>query len=252
MVAFDARAAHDADAGRLMDALVPLARVSRYGSVRREDVAAVDAAIEGLVPRICVGLGPAAASLDDEAAREAVHRVDAVHGALGLLARDDLREPWLRALASLADRQGLHGLVAGRCVRLLLDAGRLDAADVQRRLGLALSRGGDPAAAAAWLEGFLEGSGLVLLHDPSLLAIVDGWVAEAGPDAFDDLLPLLRRTFATFEPGERRQIGLRVRTPVEEPATAATADLDFDPDRASAAVALVAKLLGLEVSGDAG
>ena len=242
MAAFQARAAHDADAGRLMDALEPLARVSRYGSVRQEDLASVDAAIEGLVPRICVGLVPATASLDDDAAAAMARRIDAVHGALALLARDDLRDPWLAALRSLLDRSGLHALVAGRACRLLHDAGALPEGESQRRLGLALSRGGEPAAGAAWLQGFLEGSGIVLVHDEGLLAIVDRWLEDVPREAFDELLPLLRRTFADFPLGERRQIGAKVRHGAS-PGHAESEELDLD--RAAPAIETVARILGL-------
>ena len=53
--------------------------------------------------------------------------------------------------------------------------------------------------AAAWLEGFLHGSGLLLLHNETLWEILDQWVAADG-EAFNPLLPLLRRTFAQFLP----------------------------------------------------
>src|SRR5439155_420784 len=76
-----------------------------------------------------------------------------------------------------------------------------------RRMGLALSTAGDPAQAAAWVEGFLKGSGLVLLHDQALLGVVDNWLTGLPADTFTTLVPLLRRTFSTFTPPERRQIG---------------------------------------------
>ena len=62
-------------------------------------------------------------------------------------------------------------------------------------------------AAAAWLDGFLAGEALLLLHSDELLAIVDEWLASAADEAFEDLLPLVRRTFSRYQPSERRQIG---------------------------------------------
>jgi hypothetical protein len=208
----------------------------------------VETAIEGLVPRICVGLAPATASLDDEAAEAMGKRIGAVHSALALLARDDLRDPWLASLRALLDRQGLHALVAGRVCRLLHDAGALEEGEARRRLRFALSRGGDPAAGAAWLEGFLEGSGIVLVHDDGLLSIVDGWLDSVPKAAFDELLPLLRRTFSEFPLGERRQIGSRVRTRMSGGGAARPEAEDFDFERAAPAVATVAAILGLEVA----
>ena len=62
-------------------------------------------------------------------------------------------------------------------------------------------------AAAGWAEGFLAGSGLLLVHDDKLLALVDGWLAGLSADAFAAVLPALRRTFGGFAPPERRAIG---------------------------------------------
>src|SRR5262249_15638477 len=84
---------------------------------------------------------------------------------------------WRATLALLVDRRGLHVLVAGRACRLLLEAGALPADEVRRRLGLAVAPAGDPAQAAAWVEGFLRGSGLVLLHDDALWSVLDEWLA---------------------------------------------------------------------------
>ena len=58
MAALDERSALSNDVGELMDALSPLARVLRYGTVRRTEVAALDQVVHGLVARLCVSLGP--------------------------------------------------------------------------------------------------------------------------------------------------------------------------------------------------
>ena len=58
MAALDERAALSNDIAELMDALPPLARVLRYGTVRRTEAAAIDQVVQGLVARLCVSLGP--------------------------------------------------------------------------------------------------------------------------------------------------------------------------------------------------
>jgi hypothetical protein len=70
-----------------------------------------------------------------------------------------------------------------------------------------LTIGVAPTEAAAWVEGFLAGGGLLLVHDAGLLALVDAWLAGIPGDKFVDVLPLLRRTFSTFARPERRTIG---------------------------------------------
>jgi Family of unknown function (DUF5682) len=255
MAAFQRRAAVAADAAQLMDALSPLARVLRYGNVRETDVSQVSDVVGGLVSRIVVGLPLAASALDDDAAAGLAGRIDRVDAAVGLLERDELRIPWRGALASLAVRADVHGRVTGRCTRILHDAGLLEPAELGRRMSLTLSPGQDPAAAAAWIEGFLGRSGLVLLHDEALLRLIDGWLAGVGGDAFTQILPVLRRTFSTFPAGERRQLGERARrfgsvsshngpgpgrTGIDDPASGEA----LDPERTALVLPVLRLILG--------
>jgi hypothetical protein len=134
-------------------------------------------------------------------------------------------------------------------VRLLLDGGRLDAADAGRRLSRALSRGADAVDGAAWLDGFLSGDATLLLHDQGLLAVVDAWVSGVGVDSFDDLVPLLRRTFSAFPAPERRMIGEQVRCldGSGSVATVAPGSEDhIDVDRARRAAPLLRAILGVD------
>lgn len=238
------QAAVTSDIGHLLEALPPLASVLRYGTVRQADAGPVRHVVAGIVARVCVGLGAACGSLNDDAAREMLRRVAEFHRALALLQEAEWLGPWHGALARLTDLPQLHGLLAGHVVRLLLDAGACDPATAATRLGLALSVGGDPAHAAAWIEGFLAGSGSVLVHDDGLWSILDGWVSGLAPDVFTRVLPLLRRTFSGFPAPERRLMGERVRrggaTP--PPAAGGGAD-DHDPERAARALPLLRLLL---------
>lgn len=235
------------DVGHLMEALPPLANVLRYGNVRRMDTGTVAHVVSGIVARICIGLPGAVASLNDEAASEMFARLPATNDAVGLLNSEEHSESWCVVLQQLVNQRGVHGLIAGRACRILLDAAYMGQEDAARHVGLALSTATEPAQAAAWVEGFLMGSGLVLLHDKVLLATVDSWVAGLRSEAFIQLLPLLRRTFSTFSAPERRQIGEWVRRgPVALPGATAEESI-FDPQLADAALPLLAQLLGLRL-----
>ncbi|WP_306208288.1 DUF5682 family protein [Actinoplanes sp. RD1] len=244
LAALDTRAALDADLEHLMAAIPALARTLRYGDVRRTDVAGLATVTSSLLTRVCAGLPAAVGSLSDEAAKTLRGHVDGVHQAVGLLDDAGLSDRWLGTLTSVAGRAGLHGLIAGRLTRLLLDAGRLDGAEVRRRLGLALTVGTPPAEGAAWVEGFLSGGGLLLVHDEELLDLVDSWLADIAVEAFDDVLPLLRRTFGSFAAGERRAIGDRIAGGVR---AAGEAPLVLDHDRAARVLPTLAALLGKEI-----
>jgi hypothetical protein len=235
-------AAVASDVTHLMAALPPLVNVLRYRDVRQTDSAAVVPVVDGLVVRICIGLPGACASLDDDAAAQMLQAINQTHSALKLLQQASHLQSWSATLQHLADRMNLHGLVTGRCCRLLLDEGTLSPAEAARRLGLALSLATEPPQAAAWVEGFLQGSGLLLLHDDDIWQVLDGWVTQLSTETFTALLPLLRRTFANFTAPERRQMGERVRLGRQEPTIE---NGEFDRDRADAALPLIAQLLGL-------
>ncbi|MFF4251190.1 DUF5682 family protein [Streptomyces sp. NPDC001663] len=95
------RAALDADVGHLAQALPALVRSLRYGDVRGTDTGALAEVAAGLAERIFVGLPPACAALDTDAAEEMRRHVDAVHGAVGLLGEVSARTH--RAAASPTD-----------------------------------------------------------------------------------------------------------------------------------------------------
>ena len=204
-------AALDPDITDLATALPPLANILRYGDVRGTRADGLTTVVNGIAVRIAIGLPPACVAVDDDAARALAPALGKVHAAIATLDDDAIREPWTQALRKVADLGGAsaNGLLVGRATRLLRDAGEFDADDAAARMSRALSRGTEPADAAAWLEGFLAGSGLVLAHDRTLLRLIDQWLAGLEPDRFEQVLPLLRRTFAAFTGPERRTIGDR-------------------------------------------
>lgn len=260
MRALSDRAALDTDVGHLADALPALARSLRYGDVRSTDTAALGEVAAGLAERVCVGLPPACTNLDADAAEEAHRRVDAVHTAIGLFAgvvrADGPAERWAAVLHKLSSRDAVAGVIRGRATRLLLDDGRLTDSEAARLMGLALSPGTAPPDAAAWIEGFVggaEGGGLLLVHDERLLGLVDTWLTGIPADTFTGVLPLLRRTFAAYEPAVRRTLGELVRRgpgPGRERDEAAPPAPGFgdglDEERADAVVPVLRLLLGLD------
>jgi hypothetical protein len=236
-------AALTSDIPHLMEALPPLSDTLRYGNVRQTDTALVAHIVDGLVTRICIGLPAACASLDDDAAQAMFAHLEAVNSSINLLQNQEQLEYWQALLLRLTDQQGLHGLLAGRCCRLLFERNALEADQVGRRLSWALSTANEPNQAAAWIEGFLRGSGLILLHNETLWQILHEWVIGLRDDVFVQLLPLLRRTFATFAAPERRQMGERVRG--ASPSGMGPMDMAIDQDRADRVLPLAMRLLGL-------
>ncbi|HEY8093737.1 MAG TPA: DUF5682 family protein [Acidimicrobiales bacterium] len=239
------RAAVHADVPQLMDALGPLARARRYGDVRGTDTDALDSVLAGMVVRVSAGLRPACTGIDAEAAALMAGRLQATQAALALLADPAHTATWHGALLGLLGAAMVPGMVQGRACRQLLDAEQMSLDEAGRRLARAVTPGTPPAEGAAFVEGFLAGSGTVLVHDRTLLSLLDDWLARLPADGFTDALPLLRRTFATFEPSERRLIGELVRRGPASASASPPVDHALDEERAAAALATMVELLGV-------
>ncbi|MFF1943587.1 DUF5682 family protein [Rhodococcus qingshengii] len=233
-------AALDHDVSHLMAALPTLTRTLRYGDVRGTDVSALVDVADSLLIRICTGLAVAVTGLDDPSAEEFREHLDKVHSAVMVRDDRDASARWLQAMAGVIDRDDVNGLLVGRMVRLQRDSGSITETAAAQRLSRALSVGSTPTAKAGWVDGFLGGGGLVLVHDRALLTLIDTWVRQLREQDFIDTLPLLRRTFGAFEAGERRAIGQAVRGGRRVETTVET-----DARRGRAAMAVVADILGV-------
>ena len=240
----DAAAATSHNISELLDAAPSLASISRYGDVRATDSAAIAHLLESFAARIHAGLSSAATGISDEAAEPLMKSIAAYSSALATLESTRLTEDFRKILGKMISSETVHPKIRGHAVRLLRDASHLDGETVARHFGFALSPGMPALSAAAWLEGFLQDAGSMLVHDRDLLDLVDTWLSSLDPDSFQATLPLLRRTFGTFSPPERSRIAGSIAQGKGNAATPTSAT-NLHADRALPAVAAVAKLLGL-------
>ena len=241
MAAVQKVAATSGDVSHLMQALPPLANVLRYGNVRQTDTSMVRQVVDELVARVCIGLPSACSALNDDAAQQFFEHVNAVQSAVGILQDESHTHAWTRALEHIAAQDGVHGLIRGRACRLLFERSNADS-DTAKHMSLALSPGTPTAQAAAWVQGFLHGSGLALIHHASLWQLVNHWVMSLSDEVFISVLPLLRRTFSTFPAGERRQIGELAKSGGQTEIQSGGRQLDMS--RVEKVLPLLIKILG--------
>lgn len=247
-------AAVAADVRHLMDALPPLARVARYSDVRGTSAERVLPILDSLFERAALALPGACSSLDDDAAAGMVESLEHMHSSVTLLDQADQRATWQETLRQVTERDNIHGLVRGRCCRLLLEQHALESDDLRRLARLALSPVYPPDQSAAWVEGALRGSGLALLHQDELWRALDEWLCELRPETFIAQLPLLRRAFAGFHPPERRAMGEKVKQLRTADGRIRAADPDADEfpinkERARVVLPVLARILGVSYDG---
>ncbi len=241
--------AQSRDVHGLMEALPLLVDIQRYGDTRQTDVEAVAALIRHLVPRITIGLPPTTLHIEEEVAQGLLQLMISNNRAINLLNEPGFQQDWLRALQQISRAAPAHPLLRGWCSRVLYDKGQIIDAEAARRLHYALSSVDEAEQGVLWLEGFLSGSGLLLLYLPELWRVLDNWVSGLAPQAFQVKLPLIRRAFSAFSGPEREKILQLARYPPtaegtadEPPATTAA----FDQRRAKKVLPTLKLLLGLD------
>jgi hypothetical protein len=190
----------------LMEALPPLVNILKYGNTRGTDAAAVRFVVQQILPRIFVGLPPACLNTDDESTELIFNQIQSTHSTLNLLADPIFTEGWLRSLQLIMGIKQVHGKLTGCCTRILFDKSILNIAQTSVKMRYALAPSNEPTQSAAWLEGFLYGSGLLLIHHPTLWQVLDEWVFETDMSRLEHLLPLLRRTFSPFSKAEKAKL----------------------------------------------
>lgn len=232
-------------------ALPNLADTVRYGNVRALDPTPLLAVLDTLLARLAAGGVQGCLNIDYDSASALFAPIRQADYQLSLLDNPALDAYWQRFLQNILAATNAHPLLAGNAARLLFDKQHLDAARCAELLAQNLSAANPSERAAYWLEGYLYQSGTVLLlHDP-LWRILDDWLRALTPEHFTELLPLLRRTFGSFEPGERRQLGDKAREHAgDTPATTnpvAAAKPEHHAGHGLAALQTVAAWLNLDV-----
>lgn len=140
---------------------------------------------------------------DDDAVTEIPRALQTLHEvALAQPVVD--REAWLAAARALLEDYGIHPTTAGVATALLYLARTIDENEVATFVAQRLSDTLHPQSGAAFLEGFLQVNATVLVRNRVVVQTLDAFVCAVEPDAYRNILPLLRRAFGALGPTERR------------------------------------------------
>ncbi len=201
------RAAETSDCLELLGALPGLAEVIRYGKARQTDAGQLTGLFVRIGTQGALALHYAARNLDAEAARGFTAALKAADGAIRLAEiGEDLTESWTTALRRVADDKQAARLVMGAAARLLYEADAMGPEEAVALIGRMLSPGTAPADAAAFFEGFFEGSGRRLLYDAGLRDTVDAWMVSLDAETFTEYLPVFRRVLSELDKTEKKRL----------------------------------------------
>jgi hypothetical protein len=241
-------AAASADVIELMEVVPGLITVARYGNVRKTDAELVLTIISSIITRVCISLPNTCIAIDEDASQKLLELFFKLNDGINLLQDAEITMMWQQTLVVIAGNKSTSPVIGGYSTRLLHDARQLEADQLMQYFSFAMSSATAPVIAAAWLEGFLKGSGTLLLLDQDLWQVIDNWIAGLTDEVFMQVLPLLRRTFANFTNPERRKLGEKVRSGGGDGHQHNTNIANFDPERAKQGLPVIMQLLGLTIN----
>jgi len=134
-----------------------------------------------------------------------------VQGAIDLHHDGTNKADWQHVLAAMMKDDSLHGMLRGYCCRLLYEQGVLSHEELATQIALAVTPAIEAAKVAQWMQGFLQGSGQMLLQFDPLWNILNDWLCTLSDDIFGELVALLRRSFAEFSGPELRMMGEKIK-----------------------------------------
>ena len=239
-------AALTGDTIQLMEVIPSLTSVSRYGNVRKTDAELVSGIAVSMILRICISLPAATINVNEDAAGHLLDLFFKLNDSINLLQDPETILQWQETLSIISNGKNNSPIVAGYATRLLVDYNQLAGDELIKRFEFAMSHASPASSVAAWLEGFLKGSGTILLIENNLWSVMSNWVCTLDEKIFTEVLPLLRRTFSHFTNTERRKIGERVKAGdiVSNPSKREQ-DENIDIEKALLGLPIVFQLLGI-------
>ncbi len=233
------------DVEKLMLALRPLIYAIRYGSTRKLDVSSLERVINEMIPRICVLLPNACVGVNEDFTKNLFEKILDTNHSISLMDDEEHLKSWNKTLDQITRLRNVNTLLKGGCLRMLFDKKIITVLDVSNEMYLMLSVGNDTTSAANWLEGFLHGSGLLLIHNMDLWNILDQWIDEMNFLTFQNLIPLLRRTFSEFSAPEKEKMLELAKRGQMKSSKEKGAGEDFDKKRGEGVLETVKLLLGM-------
>ncbi|HOZ50664.1 MAG TPA: DUF5682 family protein [Chitinophagaceae bacterium] len=242
MKRMDELSASTNDTVELIDTMIPLVQISRYGNVRKTDLETVNFILHTVFYRMIVGLPMSTIGIDDDQTNFLAGKLNEVQQAILILNIDDLKQSWLNTILTISTNEHVSAMIQGLGHKILYDTQFVESNFTQIAFSRALSIQQDPNFAVNWLEGFLKDAGNLLILDEIIWNIVYDWVASISQDNFQELVPLLRRTFSAFNSVEKIKLAEKVKHGKSQIGNT-NIDLGLHEERAQRVIPIIEKLL---------
>ena len=199
------------DTDQLMSLVPNLIDAMRYGSSRELDISQIEVILEKVLPRIMIGLPAACIGINEEQAQDLFQKIQRFNHSIFVLKDADFIQNWYQVMIRIAEHPGSQTMINAQVHRILFERKIYSNDKISERMHYHLSRGASTMEQAMWIEGFLFGSAMILIHHFPFWKIVDDWLDAVPEDQFNEMVPVLRRTFAEFSPAEKRKLAYFAR-----------------------------------------
>jgi len=208
------------DTDQLMSLIPNLIDAMRYGSSRKLDIPQIEEILQNVLPRIMIGLPASCIGINEEQANHLFEKIQRLNHSIFVLKDDDYIQDWYQVLIRIAENQGSHNILNAQVHRILFERKIYDHEKISVRMHFHLSTGASTMEQAMWIEGFLFGSAMILIHHYPFWKIIDDWLGAVPEEQFMEMVPVLRRTFADFTPAEKKKLAFYARHGRQEKITA--------------------------------
>jgi hypothetical protein len=235
------------DSRVLMKAILPLIQIKRYGNVRETDLEVVGDIVNTIFNRITAALPMSCTGIDEEQATEMAQVLKDMQQGVLLLDNSEMLQDWMNTLLAVADNEKAAPLLHGTSCKLLYDQQFINGNETAKRFSRALSVGTEANHAAAWIEGFLKDAAMVLLLDDEIWEIINEWISSLEEEGFNDTIPLLRRTFASFSASEKQKIAEKAKHGSKRMAQSVSEE-NLNHERAQKVLPVLRWMVGIETT----
>lgn len=245
MKRMDELASNTSDIAILIDAFIPLVQIRKYGNVRKTDLDRIAVILYSIFYRMLANLPLSCANIDEQQANMMAEKLREVHQSVLLLDEEELKNAWMETLDGITSVHLVAPEIHGTTCKMLYDIKFFDAQRTANEFSKALSTNNEAAYSAAWLEGFLKDAATVLILDEVIWSITHEWVQGIEEEVFLQIIPLLRRTFATYNTAEKNKIAQKAKHG-KTVLLKTSKTTGFDLDRAESVLPILKTLLGLK------
>jgi hypothetical protein len=200
-----------ADVGALIETYVELADVARYADVRETPTDWLERILPTLFERAAVGLHDACVGVDDESAERWSDRLRLMGAAIERRNRSEELARWIEVIDRLRRSTSIPPRIRGCAARSAINDGRLTGVELATVASFNLAPSQAIERSAQWLGGLLSGGAASLIPHDSIWRALDRRLIELSPEAFREMLPAFRKSFADFTPADRRAMTSKIK-----------------------------------------